>query len=106
MSVPTEPQTPDENSQPPWYVYDRYSDLLHIAQTLPDAEAWCVQHWGVVEVRDREEVTENDYWYLLLKPKPDQSFQYQSRDVQARIVRQDRVIALGRDPHATPRHPE
>jgi hypothetical protein len=98
--------TPDDQSdegQPPWYVYDRHADLLYVAPSLPDAEAWAFAHWDVVEVGDREEVTEHDYWYLLFATKPN-SGEFHSRDFQARIVRRDRVIALGRDPDAAPRY--
>ena len=73
--------------------------------TRPEAEAGAFGHWGVVEVGDREEVAENDYWYLLLAAKSDQAH-FQSRDFQARIVRHDRVIALGRDPQTTPCFPD
>jgi hypothetical protein len=98
-SAPAAPKGPDE----PWYVYDRHLNLLHVAMTLADAEAWAIQHWGVVEVADREEVEENDYWYLLFAA-PDESGST-SRDYQARIARRDRVIALGRDPDTSPRFP-
>lgn len=104
MTVPPEAQPPGDGARLPWYVYDRYANLFHIAPTLQEAEAWAFSHWGVVEVANREEVEDNDFWYLLLTPKPDQSFQYESRDFQARIVRQDRVIALKRDPNAIPRY--
>jgi len=103
VTVPPEPQPTDEDAQLPWYVYDRYATLLHVAHTLPEAEAWAFANWGVVEIGDREEVADNDYWYLLMTPKPDQKFQFESRDFQARIVRRDRVIALGRDPQDVPR---
>jgi hypothetical protein len=106
VTVPPESPRADGDAQLPWYVYDRYANLLHIAQTLPEAESWAVAHWGVVEIREREEVADNDYWYLLLTPKPDQSFQFESRDRQARIVRRDRVVELGRDPQAEPLHRE
>ncbi|MDP3967032.1 MAG: hypothetical protein Q8Q02_02030 [Nocardioides sp.] len=88
----------------PWYVYDRNQDLLHIAPTLTEAEAWAIAHWGVVEVADREEVADHDYWYLLFAA-PQEEAGYTSRDFQARIIRRDRVIALRRDPDAAPRHP-
>jgi len=91
-----------ESAQLPWYVYDRHANLLHIAGSLTDAEAWAVDHWGVVEVADREEIDEHDYWYLLLTA-PDESVAFHSRDYQARILRQDRVVAIGRDPKTTPR---
>ena len=70
----------------------------------PEAEAWAFGHWGVVEVGDREEVAENDYFYLLYAAKP-QNGDFHARDFQARIVRKDRVIELGRDPEAKPRFP-
>jgi len=90
-------------SKLPWYVYDRHADLLHIAASFQDAEAWAFAHWDVAEIGDREEVADHDYWYLLFasKPKPGE---FKSRDFQARIVRQDRVIDLGRDPEAAPRY--
>src|SRR5680860_125139 len=105
MTVPSDGQSTDGDVQLPWYVYDRQADLLHVARTLPEAEAWAFEHWGVVEVGDREEVAENDYWYLLLAAKSD-PVHFHSRDFQARIVRHDRVIALGRNSQATPRFPE
>lgn len=88
----------------PWYVYDRHANLLRVASSLPEAEEWAFAHWDVVEVADREEVAANDYYYLLFAKKPDAG-DFHSRDFQARIVRQDRVVALGRDPEATPLHP-
>ena len=105
MDDPAEGQSAEGSVQLPWYVYDRHANLLHVARTLSEAEAWAFEYWHVVEVGDREEVADNDYWYLLLAAKSDQAH-FQSRDFQARIVRQDRVIALGRDPQATPRYPE
>jgi hypothetical protein len=92
-----------EDSTAPWYVYDRHLDLLHIAATLAEAEAWATGHWGVVEIADREEVASHDYWYLLFAAPQESG--YSSRDFQARIIRRDRVIALRRDPNATPRYP-
>lgn len=88
----------------PWYVYDRHGDLLRVADSLSEAEEWAFAHWNVVEVGDREEVAANDYFYLLYAEKP-QHGDFHARDFQARIVRQDRVVALGRDPDAPPRHP-
>ena len=67
------------------------------------AEEWAYAHWEVVEVGEREEVAENDYLYLLYAKKPDEG-DFHARDFQARIARQDRVIALGRDPDAQPRN--
>lgn len=89
----------------PWYVYDRQANLLHIAVSFPAAEAWAFAHWGVVEVGDREEVAENDYFYLLFAEQP-QEGDFHARDFQARIVRRDRVIALGRDPETPPQYIE
>lgn len=89
----------------PWYVYDRHANLLRVADTFEDAEAWAFAHWGVVEVGDREEVAENDYFYLLYAEKPPEG-DFHARDFQARITRRDRVVALGRDPGARPRYPE
>ena len=56
-----------------------------------------------MEIADREEVVSHDYWYLLLASP--QKSGYSSRDFQARIIRQDQVIALRRDPNAPPRYP-
>jgi len=95
--------TAGSSGELPWYVYDRHASLLHVARTLADAEAWAAQHWGVVEVASREEVAEHDYWYLLLASPGESS--YQSRDYQARILRQERVVAIGRDPKAPPEYP-
>jgi hypothetical protein len=89
----------------PWYVYDRHANLLRVTESLASAEAWAFAHWEVVEVGDREEVAENDYFYLLYAEKP-QEGAFHARDFQARIVRQDRVIALGRDPETTPQYLE
>lgn len=87
----------------PWYVYDRHLNLLHVATTLAEAEAWAIHHWHVVEVADREQVEENDYWYLLFAAAAESGST--SRDYQARIARRDRVIAMGRDPDTSPRFP-
>lgn len=86
-----------------WYVYDRHANLLHIADDLDEAEAWTAEHWGVVEVARREEIDAYDYWYLLFASPGESS--YQTRDYQARILRQDRVASIGRDPQAPPRYP-
>ena len=61
-------------------------------------------HWGVVEVGDREEVAENDYFYLLYAAKS-QEGDFRARDFQARIVRKDRVVELDRDPETRPQFP-
>lgn len=103
VSIAPPPRTPPQGSDDPWYVYDRHLNLLHVATTLGDAEAWAIRHWEVVEVADREQVDDNDYWYLLFAAP--QEAGYSSRDYQARIVRRDRVIAIGRDPDAQPRFP-
>jgi hypothetical protein len=94
---------PDANADVrlPWYVYDRHANLLRVADSFAAAEAWAFAHWGVVQVGDREQVAENDYFYLLYAEKP-QEGDFHARDFQARIVRKDRVIALGRDPETTP----
>lgn len=105
MSARPDAHDTNGTAQLPWYIYDRHANLLHIAPSLPDAEAWAFAHWEVVEVGDREEVAEHDYYYLLFAAKP-RPGEFHSRDFQARIVRQDRVIALGRDPDAAPRHPD
>ena len=103
----TEP--PNEASAPPsavlpWYVYDRHANLLRVTDSLPEAEEWAFAHWEVVEVADRQQVAENDYYYLLYAKKSEPG-DFHARDFQARIARLDRVIALGRDPGATPRNP-
>lgn len=103
MSDTPPPEDLGEDPKAPWYVYDRHLNLLHIEATLAEAEAWATEHWGVVEIADREEVASHDYWYLLFAAP--QKSGYSSRDFQARIMRQDRVIALGRDPNTSPRHP-
>jgi hypothetical protein len=95
----------DPEARLPWYVYDRHANLLRVADTFEDAEAWAFAHWGVVEVGDREAVAENDYFYLLYAEKPPDG-DFHARDFQARITRRDRVVALGRDPGTTPRYPE
>ena len=87
----------------PWYVYDRHANLLRVADSLEAAEAWAFAHWNVVQVGDREALAENDYFYLLYAEKP-QEGDFYARDFQARIVRMDRVIALGRDPETPPQY--
>ena len=101
----TDHQDPNADVRLPWYVYDRHANLLHVAESLAAAEAWAFAHWGVVQVGDREQVAENDYFYLLYAEKP-QEGDFHARDFQARIVRKDRVIALGRDPETTPQYLE
>ena len=86
------------------YVYDRHLHLLHTAGSLSEAEAWAIEHWGIVEVADRQQLDDHDYWYLLLAAPQESGFL--SRDYQARIMRQDRVAAVGRDPEAVPRYPQ
>jgi hypothetical protein len=44
MSVP--PGAADGAGQVPWYVYDRHANLLHIASTLAQAEAWAFAYLG------------------------------------------------------------
>lgn len=100
MSVAPPERADEERSDLPWYVYDRHIHLLHIAGSLSDAEAWAIEHWGVVEVADREQVDAHDYWYLLLAAPQESG--YHTRDYQARIMRQDRVAAMGRDPGTLP----
>ncbi len=98
----------DERGHPapnlPWYVYDRHATLLRVADSFQQAEEWAFDHWHVVEVADREEVADNDYFYLLLAAKSEED-DFHARDFQARIIRKDRVIAIGRDPETPPRHP-
>lgn len=103
MSDTPLPEDTGEHTNALWYVYDRHHNLLHIAATLAEAEAWATGHWGVVEIAHREEVATHDYWYLLLAAPQESG--YSSRDFQARIIRRDRVIALRRDPNAPPRYP-
>lgn len=103
MSSAPPPEGAGESSVEPWYVYDRHLNLLQIGPSLTEAEAWAIRHWGVVEVADREQVEEHDYWYLLFAAAGQDG--YASRDFQARIVRRDRVIAMGRDPDVSPRFP-
>ncbi|MGY2703004.1 hypothetical protein [Nocardioides sp. HB32] len=105
MSDPPDEESADPGARLPWYVYDRHANLLQIAGSLSEAEEWAFAHWEVVEVADREEVADNDYFYLLYAKKP-QEGDFHARDFQARIARQDRVIELGRDPEALPRHPD
>jgi hypothetical protein len=104
MSVTPDSETAEGGGELPWYVYDRHANLLHVAGTLDEAESWAFTHWDVASVGDREEVEANDYFYLLLA-RPEESG-FHSRDYQARIMRQDRVIAIGRDPQTKPRYPE
>lgn len=92
-----------DGADEPWYVYDRHANLLHIAPTLADAESWAVTHWDVQEIADREQIDAHDYWYLLFAAP--QEGRYTSRDFQARIMRRDRVNAIGRDPLAPLRSP-
>ncbi len=104
MSEAVPPATIADGPDEPWYVYDRHANLLHIATPLADAESWAVTHWGVQEIADREQVDIHDYWYLLFAAP--QEAGYTSRDFQARIMRRDRVSAIGRDPSARPRYPQ
>jgi hypothetical protein len=90
----------DSEGEATWYVYDRHATLLHVTATLERAEAWARRHWNVVEVADREEVEANDFYYLLFAAPEESGFH--ARDHQARIMRRDRVISLGRDPDAVP----
>jgi hypothetical protein len=87
-----------------WYVYDRHATLLHVTATLELAEAWARRHWNIVEVAGREEVEANDFYYLLFAAPEESGFH--ARDYQARIMRRDRVISLGRDPDAVPTLPD
>lgn len=100
-----QPEDANTEERLTWYVYDRHANLLRICHSFATAEAWAFAHWEVVQVGDREEIAENDYFYLLYAAKP-QEGDFHSRDFQARIVRKDRVIALGRDPEAVPQYRE
>jgi hypothetical protein len=102
MSAPPEGEVIEGGSQLPWYIYDRDAELMHVAANLAEAGAWAFLYWDVLEVGDREEVAENDYFYLLLARRRES---FRSRDFQARILRRDRVTAIGYDPEAIPRHP-
>lgn len=104
MSVPPAGDSVEEGVRLPWYVYDRHANLLRVEDDFSEAEAWAYAHWEVVEVGEREEVAEHDYFYLLYSAKP-QEGDFHARDFQARIVRKDRVIELGRDPEVRPRFP-
>lgn len=104
MSVPLAGESVEQGVRLPWYVYDRHANLLRVEGDFSAAEAWAFAHWEVVEVGDREVVADNDYFYLLYAAKRPQG-DFQARDFQARIVRKDRVIELGRDPEASPRFP-
>ncbi len=66
MSALPDPETAEGGADMPWYVYDRHANLLHIASTFAEAEAWAFEHWNVASVGDREEIEANDYFYLLL----------------------------------------
>jgi len=104
MSQAAPPANIADGSDEPWYVYDRHANLLYIAPTLAAAESWAVTHWGVQEIADREQVDAHDYWYLLFAAP--QEAGHTSRDFQARIMRRDRVNAIGRDPSDSPRNPQ
>jgi hypothetical protein len=54
----------------PWCVYDRRANLLHVAACFQDAEARAFSYWDVVEVGDREEIADHDYWYLATRLEP------------------------------------
>jgi hypothetical protein len=103
MSVRPPARTDEQRSELPWYVYDRHLHLLYVAGSLGAAEEWAVKHWGVVEVADKQQVDTHDYWYLLFAAPRESGFQ--ARDFQARILRQDRVSAIGRDPETVPQYP-
>ena len=104
MSEAVPPANIADGAHEPWYVYDRHANLLHIAPTLAAAESWAVTHWEVKDIADREQVDAHDYWYLLFAAP--QEAGYTSRDFQARIMRRDRVNAIGRDPSDSPRYPQ
>ena len=94
----------------PWYVYDRYSHLLRITETLQSAEAWVKDHWGGADIASRQDVALNDYWYLL-RTVPGVPSEYhdpdrQASDYQARVLRRDRVVAIGRNPDDVPAAPD
>jgi hypothetical protein len=103
MTAPPAAVVNEGGSSLRWYVYDRHAELMHIADSLTEAEAWAFSHWDVVEVGDREQIAEHDFFYLLLAKLDEDAFR--SRDFQVRITREDRVAAIGRDTEATPRHP-
>ena len=103
MSDAPPPDTTLEASDDTWYVYDRHLNLLHVTATLAQAETWAIEHWEIVEIADREELNQDDFWYLLLAA-PGRAG-YTSRDYQARITRRTRVTAMGWDPDASRRFP-
>ena len=74
MSVAQPEATDEESSNLPWFVYDRHLHLLHTAGSLSDAEAWAIGHWGIVEVADRQQLDDHDYWYLLLAAPQESGF--------------------------------
>lgn len=104
MNTSASEESPDADRLP-WYVYDRHANLLRVADSFSEAKAWAFVHWGIVEVGDREEVAENDYFYLLYAEKPKEG-DFHARDFQVRIMRKDRVITLWRDPETTPQYLE
>lgn len=103
MSVPQPALAGERPMQPPWYVHDRYADLLSLAEKLAAAEAWAGVARGAVKVADPEQVEGHESSYPL--PTAPAQSGYHTRDYQPRIMR-DRVTALGRSPKATPRHPQ
>jgi hypothetical protein len=94
---------PDAGGEQPWYVYDSHAILLAVVATRAEAERWAFQHWGIVEIADREQIDPRDFWYLLLAAPQDSG--YRARDFQARIMRHDRVWEVGRDQEALPKYP-
>lgn len=90
---------PGDRMDLPWFVYDRHGTLLQEVASLEAGEAWAVAHWQVVEIAGREEVADNDFYYLLFSAASPQAG-FSTRDYQARIMRRDRAEAMGRDPDA------
>jgi hypothetical protein len=91
-------------------VYDRYSHLLHISESLEVAESWIKQKWSGAQVASRQELAANDYWYLLRTapgaPSDYHDANHQASEYQARVIRRDRVITIGRNADDRPAGPD
>jgi hypothetical protein len=112
MDRDTRPQraVAEPGAAEPWYVYDRYSHLLHISDSLQRADSWIREHWGHAEVASRQDLAANDYWYLLrtaqATPSDFHDADRQASEYQARVIRRDRVVAIGRNPDDQPATPD
>jgi hypothetical protein len=105
-----DPAFADPETAEPWHVYDRYSHLLQISESLEVAESWIKKHWSGAQVASRQDVAVNDYWYLL-RTAPGACSDYhdanhQASEYQARVIRRDRVIAIGRNADDRPSTPD